>query len=81
MTDWALEGREQGLVEGREQGKTVGASDITLRLLKRKFGSLEPEIEQQIQDLPLARLQELSEDLLDFTQVSQLEAWLKQAQV
>jgi len=73
MTDWAL--------EGREQGKVMGASSITLRLLKHKFGNLEPELEQQIQELEIASLEKLSIALLDFTQLSQLEEWLKQGQV
>ena len=81
MTDWALEGREQGLVEGREQGKTVGASGITLRLLKHKLGNLEPDLEEQIRQLSLASLEELSIALFSFNEVSQLEGWLKQTQV
>jgi len=77
MTDWALEGREQGLVEG----KIVGASAMLVRAAKRKLGQISVEIEEQIRGLPLEKSEQLIEDLLDFTQLSQLEAWLKQGQV
>ena len=69
-----------GTLESRVEGRQLEAQEFATRQLKHKFGNLEPELEEQIQALPLESLRELGEDLLNFSQLSQLEAWLKQAQ-
>ena len=55
-----------------------GQQMLTLRQLKRRFGELEPEIEQQIKALPSEQLEELGEALLDFADVYQLKLWLQE---
>ncbi|MEH2245701.1 Rpn family recombination-promoting nuclease/putative transposase [Nostoc sp.] len=66
------EGREEGLEEGREEA-TV---NIVNRLLKKRFGEVTPEMRSAITGLPLPVLEDLSEALLDFTSVADLQSWL-----
>lgn len=47
-----------------------------LRLLARKFGTISPEIQAQVNSLTLDRVESLAEDLLDFTQMAELISWL-----
>ncbi|WP_157817734.1 DUF4351 domain-containing protein [Candidatus Thiodictyon syntrophicum] len=48
------------------------------KLLRRRFGVLAAETAERIADLPLERSEDLGEALLDFTAVTDLEAWLRQ---
>ena len=43
----------------------------------RRFGSLSPELQKRLRGLTLEQLEELSEVLLDFTAIAQLETWLQ----
>ncbi|ABW32755.1 DUF4351 domain-containing protein [Acaryochloris marina] len=69
LTSW----EEKGLARGRqEEGAT-----IVLRILNRKLGNLLPEVEAQIQSLEVEKLEELSEALLEFESLENLNAWLQ----
>ena len=67
-----LVGEERGRQEGRQEGE----SELVLRLLKKRVGDISPAVKAQIKALPLARLEALGEDLLDFTGAIDLERWL-----
>jgi Domain of unknown function (DUF4351) len=67
-TSW----KEQGIVEGKLEEKL----NITLRLLKRKFGTLDNAIAEQIKSLEPNQLDSLTEDLLDFQSLDDLQNWL-----
>ena len=67
--------------EGIQQGKQEEALALVLRQLRRRVGSLNAADEAQIRQLSLAALEELSEALLDFTQVADLVTWLQAHQV
>jgi predicted transposase YdaD len=71
-------GRQSGLLEGAQQGEVKEAQTLILRLLKRRVGNVS-ELEARIKRLPLAQLEELGESLLDFSQMSDLVAWLDSA--
>ncbi len=58
--------------EAFAEGEARGEQTLVLRLLSRRVGSISPEIEAKIRALPLARL----EELLDFSQIADLMAWL-----
>lgn len=62
--------------EGREEGRSVMANAISRQLTKR-LGELSSETQLRISHLPLPVLENLSEALLDFTSVADLEAWLQ----
>ncbi len=77
------EGREEGRKEGREEGRGEGREEATanlvIRLLTKRCGELSPEIRTSISALPLPVLEELSEALLDFTNLADLQTWLAAA--
>ena len=56
--------------------KTKEGQAVTLRQLNRRVGNVSIKLETQIKDLPLERLKELGEALLDFSQMSDLLTWL-----
>jgi hypothetical protein len=57
-------------------GIQQGQASMVMRLLKHKFGTIDSEIEAQIQKLSSPQLEDLSEALLDFEQVEDLTTWL-----
>ncbi len=74
VTSWMEEGIEQGLV----QGKQSEALSLVTRQLTRKIGTVTPKLQQRIEQLQLTQLEDLAEELLDFSEVGDLEAWLQQ---
>jgi len=77
VTSWMREGIQQGL----QQGKHEEALTLVLRLLQRRVGPLDTVYEEQIRRLSLEALEDLSEALLDFTQVADVATWLQTHQV
>jgi predicted transposase YdaD len=65
--------REETLQEGRQEGE----AQLVIRLLSRLMGELSPEVRSQIQSLSLPQLESLGEALLDFSQPSDLQDWLR----
>jgi Domain of unknown function (DUF4351) len=63
-------------LEGEQRGEVKQGQNLVLRLLKRRVENLSIEIEARVKALPLARLDELGEALLDFTQMGDLLTWL-----
>ena len=61
---------------GRQEGLLAGEADLILRQLTRKYGTLTPEVNQQIRALTIAELGDLGEALLDFVEISDLKTWL-----
>jgi len=59
-----------------EEDIIKGARGLTIRLLARKVGNLSPELLARVSSLNLERLEALTEALLDFKQVGDLEQWL-----
>ena len=53
-----------------------GQSNTILRLLNRKLGSLPDATIQQIESLQPNQLDSLTEDLLDFKSIDDLNQWL-----
>jgi hypothetical protein len=74
VTSWMEQGIQQGLERGRQQE----AAALVLKLVARKMGALEPALEEQIRALPVAQLESLAEALLNFTNKTELAAWLQQ---
>ena len=69
---------ERGIEQGLAQGKQSEALSLIMRLLLRKVGTLTPELQQRIEQLQLTQLEDLAEELLNFSEVADLEAWLQQ---
>ncbi|MEI6328735.1 MAG: Rpn family recombination-promoting nuclease/putative transposase [Pseudanabaena sp. ELA645] len=66
------QGLDQGLIQGREQE----AINLVVRILTKRFGDLSEEMRISISGLPLIVLEDLSEALLDFVNLADLQAWL-----
>jgi flagellar biosynthesis/type III secretory pathway protein FliH len=70
------EGLEQGRLEAQQQLREKLAG-IVRRLAERKFGELEPELVDSINNLSVERLDELTIAVLDFAEPKDLQTWLK----
>ncbi|MBW4673361.1 MAG: DUF2887 domain-containing protein [Desmonostoc geniculatum HA4340-LM1] len=62
--------------EIKEEGRQEEAANLIIRLLTKRFGELPEEMRSSIYGLPLSVLEDLSEALLDFASLADLEAWL-----
>jgi hypothetical protein len=63
--------------EGIQQGKQAEALTLVLRQILRRVGPLDAADEAQIRRLSLEALEDLSEALLDFTQMADVVTWLQ----
>ncbi|MGL4882024.1 MAG: DUF4351 domain-containing protein, partial [Waterburya sp.] len=68
--------KQEGHEEGQEEGREATAN-IIIRLLTKRFGKLSDEIHSSISSLSIPMLENLSETLLDFTSVNDLQVWLE----
>jgi Domain of unknown function (DUF4351) len=64
-----------------EETLQEGEIRLVLRLLTRQLGELSPETRSQIQSLSLPQLEALADALLDFSQPSDLQDWLRSQSV
>ena len=71
------EGRQKGLQEGRQEGRQEEAVNLVIRLLTRRCGSLPSSLEIRVRSLLVNQLEMLGEDLLDFSDIKDLENWLE----
>jgi predicted transposase YdaD len=62
--------------EGREEGREEATVNLINRQLTKRFGNLTPAMYSAIATLPLSVLEDLSESLLDFNSVADLQSWL-----
>ncbi len=67
--------RTEALDEGRQEGQRNEARSLLLRLLSKKFGTLSDRYQTQISNLALEPMEALSEALLDFTSITDLDRW------
>lgn len=63
------------LEEGREAGRQQEAAALAVRLLTRRLGGVDVGSRERLRELPLQQLEQLAEDLLDFTGPGDLQAW------
>ncbi|MDB9309968.1 DUF4351 domain-containing protein, partial [Aphanizomenon sp. CS-733/32] len=69
--------RQEGRQEGREEGRLNGEIILLIRQLSKRFGKLKDIDIEDIKSLNIEQLETLGEALLDFTDVNDLETWLK----
>jgi predicted transposase YdaD len=69
--------RAEGEASGLERGRTEEGQALVLKLLTRKLGEIAPELRSRVSSLKIDRIESLGEDLLDFTQMSDLINWLE----
>ncbi|MFE1744906.1 DUF4351 domain-containing protein [Coleofasciculus sp. H7-2] len=70
----------KGVQQGKQEGKKEEALSLIMRLLARRLGAVDPQMQERIQALPIAQLEELGEALLDFTAASDLAVWFEEHQ-
>jgi predicted transposase/invertase (TIGR01784 family) len=70
-------GMVRGLEQGLEQGRKEEAANLAIRLLSKRFGKLADHQALQISALTLIQLEQLSEALLDFETIGDLDSWLE----
>jgi predicted transposase YdaD len=58
------------------EGRTTEGRSLVLKQLARKLGSLSPELTARVSCLSLDQLEALSEALLDFDNLEDLQTWL-----
>jgi predicted transposase YdaD len=79
LEEGRLEGRQEGRLEGREEGLEAGrqqeAAALAIRLLTRRLGNFGVGSRERLSSLTLQQLEQLAEDLLDFTGPADLQAW------
>jgi predicted transposase YdaD len=83
LAEGRTEGLTKGLTEGRIEGEARGLERVlqqertlVMRLLSRKLGNITPELQLQVNSLPIDQIEALGEALLDFTQMGDLLNWL-----
>jgi hypothetical protein len=74
------EAMAEGIQKGRAEGIREGTASLTIRLLTRRFGSLDSDIEERVRRLPKEELERLGEELLDFRSESALTEWLERTE-
>ncbi|WP_309745464.1 MULTISPECIES: DUF4351 domain-containing protein [unclassified Chamaesiphon] len=70
-----LRGEQRGELNGRKAGELA----LTLKSLHKRFGVLSEQVQGQITQLSVERLEDLAEELLDFNTVEELLGWLDRA--
>jgi predicted transposase YdaD len=63
--------------EGVSEGRQSEAQTMIIRLLSRRFGTLSAEVNEVVAKLPLEKLEDLGEALLDFQEIGDLMSWLE----
>lgn len=62
---------------GMERGIEQEARSLVLRLLLRRIGAIAPDAETKISTLSVSQLESLGEALLDFSNPTDLDEWLR----
>ena len=62
--------------EALQVGETRGELRAILRILSRKFGTLSPQLISQVSSLPIERLDDLADAVLDMQNLDDLVQWL-----
>jgi predicted transposase/invertase (TIGR01784 family) len=72
VTSWM----EQGIEQGIEQGEQKEALRLVSRVLHRRVGELDADVNERLQLLSVSQLEDLLDAALDFSQMGDLTGWL-----
>jgi predicted transposase/invertase (TIGR01784 family) len=70
------EAYREALQVGENRGRQEGELRTILRILSRKFGTLSPQLISQVSSLPIERLDDLADAILDMQNLDDLVRWL-----
>lgn len=59
-----------------DQFEEIGVRNYILRLLRRRFGQIPPELEARLRQMPQAKLDELGDAFSEFAELADVEAWV-----
>ena len=71
VTSWEEKGIAKGLAMGR-----LAEAELLLRQLHRRVGAISPDRRERVLSLSFERLEGLGDALLEFSSLSELDAWL-----
>ena len=66
--------RQRGITEGEGRGR-IKTGGIMLRLVKRRFGSISPLLEQKLMQSDFDVLDRFGESIFDFRNLKDAEKW------
>jgi hypothetical protein len=66
-----------GEERGELRGELKGTQKVVLRLLNHRLGEIQPALIEQVRQLSVEQLEDLSVALMDFSIVAHLEQWLQ----
>ncbi len=68
---------QEGVRQGQQLGRREGEATLVVRLLERRFGSVDATTLEQIRSLTSDRLEQLAVALLDFAAITDVTTWLQ----
>lgn len=77
-TEGCKDGQEKGEKLGLDKGEKIGEQKAVFRMLAKRFGKLPDEVCSAIATLSLSQLEALSDALLDFANLAEVQDWLVQ---
>ena len=69
-------GQKRGEERGEKKGRIKGTIYLIMRLLKKRFGEVPENLKNQLQNLSLEELENLSEEIFNFSTFDDLSNWL-----
>lgn len=72
-----LEDQRGAVIKGRQEGIKEGKLELVMRLVVRRVGEIEPELQSRISRLSIEQLENLGEAVFDFASASDLMDWLQ----
>ena len=67
---------EKGEERGEEKGRIKEAIALIMRLLKKRLGEVPENLKNRLQNLSLEELENLSEEIFNFSTFDDLSNWL-----
>lgn len=58
------------------EGRQDGITELSTRILTKRFGDLSEEMQDEIASLPTPKIEQLGEAVLDFTSLEEVQSWL-----
>jgi predicted transposase YdaD len=71
------QGVKKGVKQGIKQGAQQEAIALVLRLLKRRLGTVNPQLETRVRNLSVEQLEALGVALFDLSTEPEIWAWLE----
>ena len=71
-------GEQRGIQLGRQEGRQEGEAELIIRLLTRRFGSLDLAITEKVKSLSIPQLETLGDRILDLGSREELLSWLNE---